>query len=129
MDDLDRTRRQRDVLVDIIMGNGDALDTVCSKIVERLRTTRPNLSRRVDAMFNVALKSDCRVAKHGIIFFALHLEPWAVDILCESGRLDPKKYGAFKSSDLEKSTDQLLNGAHTSLRSYVEEIRLLYMIS
>ena len=129
MDTLDKSRREKDILQDIICGSDDLLNSVCEKFVSKLRESRPSLSRRVNAMLDTALKSDDRVAKHGLIFFALHTEPWAVDILSEFGRVDPSKYGSFRAADLKASTDQLLNGAHTSLRSYVEHIRLLYIIT
>ena len=129
MDTLDNKRREKDILLDIICGSDDLLNSVCTKFVSKLRESRPALSSRVNAMLDAALKADDRVAKHGLILFALNTESWAVDILSEFGRVNPTKYGSFRKADLKASTDQLLNGAHTSLRSYVEDTRLLYMIT
>ena len=129
MDELDQRRRQGDAFVNIIVGDDAMLQQTCAAIAEKLRSARPNISRRMDAMINRTLTSNDRVAKHGFLFFALYIEPWAYDIILEMGCIDKAKYAEFKRACLKTSSEQLLNGAHTSLRSYVEEVRLQYIIT
>ena len=133
-DEIDRQRRDNDFLLQLIAESDDRLDEIINLIIKELRSTYPTMSKRLNSILQTietSSESDygIRVLKHGLLFFALANEPWAVDILTSRGIVPPERYELFYKDSLVPASQNLLNGVLTSLWAYVEQVRGDYVIS
>lgn len=133
-DEIDRQRREADFLLELIVGGSQELDEIVGLVVTELRSKYKNMSQRLSSLLDTIVTSDIndygmRVLKHGLLFFALANEPWAIDIITTRGRIPPKRYELFFKSSLVPKSQNLLNGVLTSLWAYVEQVRGDYIIS
>ena len=133
-DAIDKQRRESDFLFQMIAESDERLDEIINLIIKELRSTYPNMSKRLNSILQTietSSESDygIRVLKHGILFFALANEPWAIDILTSRGAVPPERYESFYKESLVPASQNLLNGVLTSLWAYVEQVRGDYVIS
>ena len=133
-DEIDRQRRENDFLLQLIAESDDRLDEIINLIIKELRSTYPTMSKRLNSILQTietSSESDygIRVLKHGLLFFALANESWAVDILTSRGIVPPERYELFYKDSLVPASQNLLNGVLTSLWAYVEQVRGDYVIS
>lgn len=133
-DEIDRQRRDSDFLFQLIAETDERLNEIINLITKELRSTYPTMSKRLQSILQtIETSSDSdygiRVLKHGLLFFALANEPWAVDILTSRGIVPPERYELFYKDSLVPASQNLLNGVLTSLWAYVEQVRGDYVIS
>lgn len=133
-DTVDTGRRKNDFLFEIIVSSNNELDEIIKAIVSQLKQNYKNMSKRLEAILDSIQNSaptdhGARVLKHGLLFFALSNEEWAIDILSERGQIPPERYELFLHQSLVPGSQKLLNGVLTSLWAYVEQIRGEYIIS
>ena len=106
--------------------DGKELQKAVEYFVKKIKE-RPNNSKRMQEMLNIALNDRNRLLKHSLIFFALQLEPWAVKYFMEDNKSPPEKISNFVSNDLKTAIELLLKGSFTSLQAFVEDARWRYI--
>lgn len=126
---IDQKRQQEDLMYHLIVNTeASTLNDMCQQIVSALNQKYANRSVRLKNMLNRVQTTDDRVAKHGLLFFALTQETTARQVFTNppAPRAPPEKFKIFVEKELPVLTDKLLRGAFTSLRAFVEEARWIY---
>lgn len=124
---IERKRENADLMYNVIMNpDGKELQKAVEYFVKKIKE-RPNNSKRMQEMLNIALNDRNRLLKHSLIFFALQLEPWAVKYFMEDNKSPPEKISNFVSNDLKTAIELLLKGSFTSLQAFVEDARWRYI--
>lgn len=124
---IETKRENADLMYNVIMNpDGKELQKAVEYFVKKIKE-RPNNSKRMQEMLNIALNDRNRLLKHSLIFFALQLEPWAVKYFMEDNKSPPEKISNFVSNDLKTAIELLLKGSFTSLQAFVEDARWRYI--
>ena len=120
-------KMQSDIIYNIMM-NKDM--TVLNSMLEKVVHSRFGMqSNRFKTITSRCLSDTSRIAKHGLFFFSLYLDPeFAKSMLFPEPKLNPYKFKIFYEQILPKKCNDLLNGNITSLQRFVEEIRTEYII-
>ena len=126
---VEQKRQQQDLMYHLIVNTeADTLDDMCKEIVSGVQAKYDGHSIRLKNMLARCTKTDDRVAKHGLLLFALTQEPTVRQVFTNPSapRAPPEKFKRFVEEELPALTDKLLRGAFTSLRAFVEEARYVY---
>lgn len=129
MTHIEQKRQQQDLMYHLIVNTeASTLNDMCAQIVSELTQKYDNISVRLKNMLKRVQTTDDRVAKHGLLFFALTQEPATRQVFTNPSapRAPPEKFKIFVEKELPVLTDKLLRGAFTSLRAFVEEARWVY---
>ena len=131
---IDKGRVEDDLILRLLVTETDVLNSIVGEIVDELIKIYPTMSIRLRSMLNTIKNNDIdksspRVLQHGLLFFALANEPWAIDILSTRGKIPPERYELFFNSSLFPGCQKLLNGELTSLWAFVEHVRGEYIIT
>lgn len=122
-------RQKRDLMYHLIV-NTDAktLDDICNKISNHVLAKYPTASIRLKNMLHKIASSPDRIAKHGLLFFALFQESDTQNVFSsnELQRVPPEKFKWFLEHELPTLVEKLLKGSFTSLRAFVEDARWTY---
>jgi len=105
------------------------LDQVCSKVLSHLeKEFVGEMSPRLQRTLSEVINTSDRIAKHGLLFFALNEEKEIQEIFLSDQfqHVPPQKFLFFVNSELPKLVEKLLNGSFTSLRSFTEDCRWTY---
>ena len=132
MDKISKERIRDDLMYRLIVGGDDILNEITTAVVDELFIAYPTMSMRLKSILirmRESTDNSNRVLKHGLLFFALANEPWAIDIVSTRGKIPPKRYDLFYRESLIPCSHKLLNGVLTSLHAFVEEMRGEYIIS
>ena len=122
----EQKKMQSDIIYNILM-NKDV--TELDKMLKQVVDSRKDQSDRFKRMTSRCLSDNSRIAKHGLFFFCLYLDPaFAKSMLFPEPRLNPYKFKVFYEQVLPKKCNDLLNGNINSLQRFVEEIRTEYII-
>jgi hypothetical protein len=131
MSSIEQSRCVSDMLYDCIANTESShLSPVCQEICQKLLQSWPEskVSTRLRNMLLKTKLDNDRIAKHAVIFLALHSEPWAREIfLNDTPKVPPAKFNDFVSIELPKLVNKLLTGSFTSLRAFVEDTRWVYV--
>lgn len=127
-------RENRDMMYRLIVDTKtDILQSLCEAIVSHLlqkygKDPKKGCSVRLQKMLKKTLKDESRVAKHGLLMFALFQEPEVVAMITrDTTRIPPEKFQRFIQHDLPTLSNQLLTGSFTSMQAYVEDARWAYV--
>lgn len=130
MTGIERVRQQQDLLYHIIINTeATTLNEICQKIKQHAQDTygEDNMSRRLKVILHNICQNKDRVAKHALVFFALHQEPIIQNIfIADTPRVPPEKFQFFVERELPTLLEKLAKGAFTSLRAFVEDARWTY---
>ena len=122
----EQKKMESDLIYRILM-NKDV--TELDKMLKEVVNNRKDQSDRFNKMTSRCLSDDSRIAKHGLFFFCLYLDPaFAKSMLFPEPKLNPYKFKIFYETILPKKCNDLLNGNINSLQRFVEEIRTEYII-
>lgn len=131
--DVERRRINSDMMYRLIVDTEtDILQSLCEAIVSHLlqkygSDPSTGCSVRLQKLLNKTLKDESRIAKHGLLMFALFQEPEVVSMITsDSSRIPPDKFRRFIHHDLPNLSEQLLSGSFTSLQAFVEDARWAY---
>ena len=112
------------------------MDAILVEIVKEMENRYENMSVRLKSILHTICdkrhthgKHGSRILSHGLLFFALANEPWAIDILSGRGRIPSERYDLFNHASLVPCSQSLLKGGFSSLGVYVEHVRGEYIIS
>jgi|TARA_B110000977_G_scaffold190046_1_gene260351 hypothetical protein len=133
---IELAREQSDLLYHLFINTQTkTLDDVCGQIATTLkeRYGEEHISIRLQNMLTRTQQDSDRIAKHGLLLFALFQEPDVRSIFMGTGpdnppRVPPEKFQYFVDTELPACVDKLLTGALTSLRAFVEDARWGYCI-
>lgn len=126
---VEKSRQQQDLMYHLIVNTeANTLDELCKEIVSGLHGEYDGMSIRLKNMLSRVQSTDDRVAKHGLLLFALTQESKVRQVFTNPSapRAPPEKFQTFVDKELPVLTDKLLRGAFTSLRAFVEEARWVY---
>lgn len=126
---IEQKRQQQDLMYHLFVNTeAHTLDDLCKDIVSGLQSKYDGMSIRLKNMLARCLNTEDRVAKHGLLLFALTQEPSVRQVFTNPSapRSPPEKFQIFVEKELPALTDKLLRGAFTSLRAFVEEARWIY---
>ena len=126
---VEQKRQQQDLLYHLFLNTeAETLDDMCKEIVAGVQSKYNGHSIRLKNMLMRCTNTDDRVAKHGLLLFALTQEPTVCQVFTNPSapRAPPEKFQHFVDNELPVLTDKLLRGAFTSLRAFVEEARWMY---
>ena len=128
--DIDLVRQKSDLMYHLIV-NTDAstLDEFCKKIAENLLVKYKNPSVRLQQMLERVTNDNDRIAKHALLFFSLNEAKELQEIFLSDDvqYVPPQKFTDFVTRELPQLCEKLLNGSYTSLRSFTEDCRWIYM--
>ena len=132
MSKIEENRCKSDLLYRCLVGkNTDDLSQVCSQMLTHLhgQFTTGQMSKRLTRMTNEVLSSSDRVAKHAFIFFTLNQEPKMRTLFLSPTvtLVPPEKFDRFIKTELPSLCEKLLTGSFTSLRSFAEDCRWVYL--
>jgi hypothetical protein len=105
------------------------LSEICSIILSHLeKEYMGEMSPRLRRTLAETIKTNDRVAKHALLFFALNEEKDLQKIFLSDPNpsVPPKKFTVFINKELPALCEKLLNGSFTSLRSFTEDCRWIY---
>ena len=132
---IELAREQSDLLYHLFVNtNTSTLDDICNQIRLKLHDKyKDEMSIRLKNMIKRSTTTQDRVAKHGLLLFALYQEPEIRTIFMGNGkdktpRVPPEKFQYFIEHELPNCSENLLKGALTSLRAFVEDARWNYCI-
>ena len=127
MERVEKKRRDRDELYALFMDEDPKeLNSICRSLVAELLERYTDSSKRMRCMLKRICDDTNRLAKHGLILFALYQEPWFVEQFVKRRHVDPNKFSRFVHDNLKTSCEQLLGGVHTSMQAFVEDTRWRY---
>ena len=126
----ERKKIESDIIYNILISRDtDLLDKLLNEILNIVKQSHPNLSKRFTNISNRCIIDKSRIAKHGMFFFGIYLVPkFAESLIKPNPKVNPFKFKIFYEKILPKYCNQLLNGEITSLQKFVEEIRAEYII-
>jgi hypothetical protein len=130
IDNVEKNRSKSDKMYRCIIDcKSSDLDQVCSNVISHLeKEFVGQMSPRLHRTLLEVINTNDRIAKHGLLFFALNEANELQNIfLCDQFQhVPPQKFLFFVNSELPKLVDKLLNGSFTSLRSFTEDCRWTY---
>ena len=126
----DQLKQSADVIYKSIFDKDmTTLNQLLDILLTDVNSTIPNLSQVFTTLTNDTLKGDNRVAKHGLLFFGIYLNPtFANQFIHPKPKVDPDKFSYFYNSVLPGHCVKLLEGKYVSLWEFVEEIRTAYVL-
>ena len=130
IDKVEKHRCKSDKMYRCILDcKSDDLTHVCTGILSHLeKEFVGQMSPRLQRTLLEVINTSDRIAKHGLLFFALNEEKEIQEFFLSDQfqHVPPQKFLFFVNSELPKLVDKLLNGSFTSLRSFVEDSRWTY---
>jgi hypothetical protein len=126
----DQLKQSADVIYKAIFSKDTTtLNELLGQLLTDVNTTIPDLSKTFKTLTNDTLEGNNRVAKHGLLFFGIYLNPtFANQFIHPEPRVDPTKFSYFYNSILPGHCVKLLEGKYVSLWEFVEEIRSAYIM-
>ena len=107
------------------------LANICEQMLTHLHAEFDNdqMSKRLKRMTAEILSSNDRIAKHAFIFFTLNQEPKMRSLFLSPTNtlVPPEKFDNFVKNELPSLCEKLLTGSFTSLRSFTEDCRWVYL--
>tara|TARA_B110000858_G_scaffold125494_1_gene143015 strand:+ start:2181 stop:2450 length:270 start_codon:yes stop_codon:yes gene_type:complete len=87
------------------------------------------MSPRLERTLLEVVNTNDRIAKHALLFFSLNEEKALQGIFLndQDQYVPPQKFTDFVTRELPQLCEKLLNGSYTSLRSFTEDCRWIYM--
>lgn len=128
----EQLKRKSDLVYRVMMSKDTTeLDKILETFTEQTLKQYGNISE----MFRVQTKKTiegkehyARIAKHGLFFFYLWMNPAYAQSLCSSPTptVDPLKFEQFYKTNLPNACQELLQTKITTLQAFVEKVRTDY---
>ena len=128
----EQLKRKCDLIYRVMMSKDT---TELDKILQTFRETTLKQYSNISEMFRVQTKKTIegkehysRIAKHGLFFFYLWMNPTYAQTLCSAPTplVDPLKFERFYKTDLPNACQELLQTRITTLQAFVERVRTAY---
>jgi len=131
MTNIENIRCKSDKLYSCIVDTeSDTLDQVCSNVLLHIKKRFVGqMSPRLERTLLEVVNTNDRIAKHALLFFSLNEEKALQGIFLndQDQYVPPQKFTDFVTRELPQLCEKLLNGSYTSLRSFTEDCRWIYM--
>jgi hypothetical protein len=131
MTNIENIRCKSDKLYSCIVDTeSDTLDQVCSNVLLHIKKRFVGqMSPRLERTLLEVVNTNDRIAKHALLFFSLNEEKALQGIFLndKDQYVPPQKFTDFVTRELPQLCEKLLNGSYTSLRSFTEDCRWIYM--
>lgn len=131
MTNIEKIRCKSDKLYSCIVDTeSDTLDQVCSNVLLHIKKRFVGqMSPRLERTLLEVVNTNDRIAKHALLFFSLNEEKALQGIFLndQDQYVPPQKFTDFVTRELPQLCEKLLNGSYTSLRSFTEDCRWIYM--
>jgi len=128
----EKLKWQQDEIYMMLMNpDTSQLDSELKEWREKMIRTYPNLSGRFKRNTERAITDDknfTRIAKHGLLFLRLWLDPEYANsfIASPKPRVNPVKFKRFYEEFLSTCCNDLLSTNTTTLQAFVEKVRSIY---
>jgi len=131
MTNIEKIRCKSDKLYSCIVDTeSDTLDQVCSNVLLHIeKKFVGQMSPRLERTLLEVVNTNDRIAKHALLFFSLNEAKELQEIFLSDDvqYVPPQKFTDFVTRELPQLCEKLLNGSYTSLRSFTEDCRWIYM--
>jgi|TARA_B110000908_G_C9820505_1_gene256931 hypothetical protein len=131
MTNIEKIRCKSDKLYSCIVDTeSDTLDQVCSDVLLHIeKKFVGQMSPRLERTLLEVVNTNDRIAKHALLFFSLNEAKELQEIFLSDDvqYVPPQKFTDFVTKELPQLCEKLLNGSYTSLRSFTEDCRWIYM--
>lgn len=125
-------KMQSDLIYRLLMSKDTTeLDNILKTFRSQTLQSYKNISEMFRVQTNKTINGKehyARIAKHGLFFFYLWMNPAYAESLCSSPSpvVDPVKFERFYKEKLPKSCQELLQTRITTLQAFVEKVRTDY---
>jgi hypothetical protein len=131
MTNIEKIRCKSDKLYSCIVDTeSDTLDQVCSDVLLHIeKKFVGQMSPRLERTLLEVVNTNDRIAKHALLFFSINeaKELQGIFLSDDVQYVPPQKFTDFVTKELPQLCEKLLNGSYTSLRSFTEDCRWIYM--
>ena len=127
----EQQRMSSDILYRSFMNRDTSeMDAILTEIVDMVKTTNPTLSKRFHEVTDRTVNDNVRIAKHALLLFGLYLTPdYAKRLLQPKPKVNPEKFKRFYAKELPLLCTRLLDGTYTSMQEFVENARMVYVVT